>query len=167
MEKIIIPVCKNESIGGNQFRDFLLEKTSPALLSEGVNRLKVCVVDEDVKDAAPYRITSSTPVADAVLFVWVDTAIHRAGLERIIKQDVDDSSAFLVCESEPLANTTHTVAIGQRTPGMNQVVFLKKPEQLSFESWIDIWHNSHTQIAIDTQSTFGYRQNLNTPTRPA
>ena len=32
--------------------------------------------------------------------------------------------------------------------------------RLSYEQWLDIWHNSHTRVAIDTQSTFGYRQNV-------
>ena len=28
------------------------------------------------------------------------------------------------------------------------------------EDWLTLWKDSHTQVAIDTQSTFGYRQNL-------
>ena len=43
---------------------------------------------------------------------------------------------------------------------MCHVVFLTHPPRLSYDHWLDIWHNSHTQIAIDTQSTFGYRQNV-------
>ena len=70
-------------------------------------------------------------------------------------------AAYAVWESEPLVvDTQHHVALGQRSPGMNEVVFLRKPEQLDYNKWLDIWHNSHTQVAIDTQSTFGYRQNV-------
>jgi hypothetical protein len=39
------------------------------------------------------------------------------------------------------------------------VVLLRRPQWLSEAKWLDIWQGSHTGIAIDTQSTFGYRQN--------
>jgi hypothetical protein len=69
-------------------------------------------------------------------------------------------AGYLVTESEPIVNTKHVVAVGQRTPGMSQVVFLQKPPRLSYEHWLEIWLGSHTQVAIETQSTFGYRQNV-------
>ena len=50
--------------------------------------------------------------------------------------------------------------MGERTWGMCQVVLLGRPERLSEQQWIDIWHGSHTRIAIETQSTFAYRQNV-------
>ena len=49
---------------------------------------------------------------------------------------------------------------GRRLEGMCQIVFLQKPPRLSYEEWITVWQGSHTQVAIDTQSTFGYRQNV-------
>ena len=67
---------------------------------------------------------------------------------------------YLVTESEPIVNTKHVVADGKRTPGMYQVVLLRKPPRLSYEQWFEIWLGSHTQVAINTQSTFGYRQNV-------
>ena len=36
----------------------------------------------------------------------------------------------------------------------------QRPQRLSQQQWLEIWHGSHTQVAIDTQSTFGYRQNV-------
>jgi len=69
-------------------------------------------------------------------------------------------AGYLVTESEPIVNSKHVVANGQRTPGMCQVVVLRKPPRLNYEHWLEIWHGSHTQVAIDTQSTFGYRQNV-------
>jgi hypothetical protein len=67
---------------------------------------------------------------------------------------------YLVTESEPLINTQHPGKKNQRAYGMNQVVLLRKPDSIHYEKWIDIWHNSHTQIAMETQSTFAYRQNV-------
>ena len=40
------------------------------------------------------------------------------------------------------------------------MAFLQRPERLTKEEWLSIWQLSHTQVAIETQSTFGYRQNL-------
>jgi hypothetical protein len=66
-----------------------------------------------------------------------------------------------VAEAEPLIpEQTHPCAAGERLYGMCHVVFLKKPAGQSREDWLAVWKDSHTQIAIDTQSTFGYRQNV-------
>jgi len=43
---------------------------------------------------------------------------------------------------------------------MCHVVFMSPPASMSREDWLAVWKDSHTQVAIDTQSTFGYRQNL-------
>jgi hypothetical protein len=43
---------------------------------------------------------------------------------------------------------------------MCQVVFLQRPPRIAHDEWIRVWQGSHTQVAIDTQSTFGYRQNV-------
>ena len=49
---------------------------------------------------------------------------------------------------------------GMRTPGMLQLAFLKLPERLQYDEWLSIWQDSHTQVAIDMQSTLIYRQNV-------
>ncbi len=33
-------------------------------------------------------------------------------------------------------------------------------DELSRDEWLALWQRDHTQVAIDTQATFGYRQNL-------
>ena len=43
---------------------------------------------------------------------------------------------------------------------MNEVVMFRKPEDVDRADFLDVWLGSHTQIAIDTQSTFGYVQNI-------
>jgi len=100
------------------------------------------------------------PPFDAIIMIWLDTAISRQEIDKALGECGATFHCYLVAESEPLKNSSVTVDTGSRTPGMNQIVLLQKPEHLSVEQWIDIWHNSHTQIAIDTQSTFAYRQNL-------
>lgn len=160
MEKLIYPVWKSDTETDGQFRDNLLAKLGPALIEEGVLRLRICAVDEDVAPAAAYRMEATRPAASGVVSVWVDSSVYRQPIEARIAEQVPRFAGYLVTESEPLVNTDYVVPEGQRTPGMSQVVFLQKPPRLSYADWIDIWHGSHTRVAIDTQSTFGYRQNV-------
>ena len=72
----------------------------------------------------------------------------------------DKNSIFGVSEKEPLPNKKHPAKVGQRVHGFCQVAFLQRPDRLMKEEWLSIWQQSHTQVAIETQSTFAYKQNL-------
>jgi hypothetical protein len=157
MEKILYPVWKPAAIDGDAFRELLLEELAPALIGLGVRGLRVSVVDSDVAAAAGLRQENSRPVMDAMLSIWLDSAVFRQPVEQAIEARVARMVGYLVTESEPLVSGT---AAGERTPGMAQVVFLQRPRRLSEQQWLEIWQGSHTQVAIDTQSTFGYRQNV-------
>jgi len=160
MEKLLYAVWKNESDSGEVFRRRLLEDLSPQLIQLGARRLRIGVVDDDVAPAAPLRTETTRPPIAGLVSIWVDTSVRRRSLENAVQASVSRLAGYLVTESEPIVNTKHVVADGKRTPGMYQVVLLRKPPRLSYEQWLDIWLGSHTQVAIDTQSTFGYRQNV-------
>lgn len=160
MEKIIYVLWKNDSQTGDEFREILRTGLAPALRRETPHSMRLCVSDSDVSPAAGYRIENAKPVADAILSLWLDSSVYREKIEAAIAMHSAKFAGYLVTESEPLINTQHPPRDNERTIGMNQVVFLQKPERLTFEQWIDIWHGSHTQVAIETQSTFGYRQNV-------
>lgn len=160
MEKIIYALWKKDTESGDEFREILRKKVCAKLERDDIHSIKICVSDSDVNPAKDYRIENSKPVADAILSLWMDTAISRNHLEELLKNYTSNFAGYLVTESEPLINRAHVPAEGERTFGMNQVVFLQRPERLSFDEWITVWHGSHTQVAIDTQSTFGYRQNV-------
>jgi hypothetical protein len=157
MEKILYPVWKDSALEADAFRDQLLQRLAPSLLEVGVRGLRLSVVDSDVDAAAGLRQENSRPVMDAMLSVWLDSSVYRQPVEAAIAARVSRMAGYLVTESAPLVTNT---AQGQRTPGMAQVVFLQRPRRLSEQQWLEIWHGSHTQVAIDTQSTFGYRQNV-------
>lgn len=159
MEKMIYAVWKHESDSEKDFRRKLRE-LSPRLIDLGARRLRISVVDEDVAPAAPLRIECTKPPLAGVISIWADTSVRRLPLQDAIQASVARMAGYLVTESEPIVNAKHLVADGQRTPGMCQVVLLRKPPRLNYEHWLEIWLGSHTQVAIDTQSTFGYRQNV-------
>jgi hypothetical protein len=160
MEKMLYVVWKHEGDSEKVFRQKLLEKVSPQLIDLGARRLRIGVVDEDVAPAASLRMETTKPPIAGLVSIWVDTSTRRLPFEEVLQGSVARLVGYLVTESEPIVNTKHVAADGQRTPGMYQVVLLRKPPRLSYDQWFEIWLGSHTQVAIDTQSTFGYRQNV-------
>ena len=134
-----------------------------ALPEVGVLGVQVNVADEAVAPAL-LRMAEIDPQMEAIVSVWVDSARTAA------RRPIDDAlaavpgtarlEAYLVTESEPLPNTAHPVGSGERTPGFANIAFLRRPADMPPDAWIAAWHDGHTQVAIDTQSTFGYVQNV-------
>ena len=162
MEKLIYPLWKQADNEADDFRDELLAELAPALCeSPAVRGLRLCVADSAVALAADRRMENTGSVPDAVLSVWVDYAGQALSFEPLIDAHVSARGCYLVAEAEPLVSRhTHPGAPGERVYGMCHVVFMDPPAELDREEWLAIWKDSHTQVAIDTQSTFGYRQNV-------
>ncbi len=162
MEKLIYALWQDDDRDPDAFRAALVERLGPALAgADGVHGVRIAVADSDVADAAGRRMVSHPPAPDAVLSLWVDHAGAAPAWEPLIAGQVARMSAYLVAEAEALVSQrAHPSAPGERVHGMCHVVFLRKPRHQSREEWLAIWKDSHTRIAIDTQSTFGYRQNV-------
>ena len=162
MEKLLYPVWKDPALSGDAFREELLHQLAPQLAAlKDVHSLRICVADSAVEAASKRRIESQSPVPDAMLSLWVDFAGAAARWEPLIDAHVSHKTAYLVAEAEPLVNQErHPSRPGERVYGMCHVVFMSAPVDMAHDEWLAIWKDSHTQIAIDTQSTFGYRQNL-------
>lgn len=160
MEKLIYPVWKPAALDGDGFREQLLG-TAPQLLADSnVRGLRIAVADSAVAAGGKRCMAASAPPPDGVISIWLNNAAMRASLEQLLAPQVDRFTSYLVTEAEPIVNTEHEAVPGERVFGMCHVVFLRRPPRLSEEDWLAIWQGSHGQIAIDTQSTFGYRQNV-------
>lgn len=159
MEKLIYPLWSHPGEAPSALRERLLA-VSAELLAAGAHQLRLSVVDEDVAAAAPLRQANTKPTCDALLSLWVDTAVWHQRFEALIAPHVSRYNGYLVCESEPIRHAGRAPGDGSRVEGMCQVVFLQRPPRLAAEEWIRVWQGSHTQVAIDTQATFGYRQNV-------
>ena len=162
MEKLIYSLWQGSQPSADAFRDDLLEQLAPGLARlPGVRGIRLAVADSAVAPAAGRRLESHAPVPGAVLSLWVDFAGAAPAWEPLLDRHVSRRAAYLVVEAEPLVSAQlHPAGSGERVHGMCQVVFLRKPVQLERKQWLDIWQGSHTAVAIDTQSTFGYRQNV-------
>jgi hypothetical protein len=162
MEKLIYSLWKPEAQSVDDFRDTLLSHFAGSLCAvPGVHGVRLCVADSAVKDAHARRMQSSESLPDAALSLWVDNAGEAGNWEPLIDVHVQRRTGYLVAEAEPLINQqVHPTQPGERMHGMCHVVFMSPPDSMSRDDWLAVWKDSHTQIAIDTQSTFGYRQNV-------
>lgn len=165
MEKLVYLLWNNT--GSPDWENRLKTDVITACRQQGARRLRLNLADADVAAAAAMRIAPDPPLPDAILSLWLDSASQRAPVETTLSNHCRRLAGYLVTESEPLRNTTFLPADGQRTYGMNHTVFLKIPSHLTREQWLDLWLNKHTAVAIDTQETFGYRQNVITCTLTA
>jgi len=160
MEKLMYLLWKPAGESSEVFKSKILQHAIGPLQEAGCQHLRFTISDDAILPARKLFICSAHPSPDAVISYWLPSAITRQPMEKILRPYCPALNGYLVTESEPLTNTKHPASNGARTCGMNQVVLLRRPSRLGFEQWIDIWHNSHTQIALETQSTFGYRQNV-------
>ncbi len=51
-------------------------------------------------------------------------------------------------------------ADGSRADALANVAVLRRPDELDRDEWLRRWLEHHTPIAIETQATFGYLQNI-------
>jgi hypothetical protein len=136
-------------------------EVSARLLDLGAHGVQVNVVDDDVAPAAGLRMISSAVAPDAYVSVWLDSATDhlRTRVDEAISLVGGVAHAYLVTESVPLRSGGPEEP-GGRTPGMAQVVCFRRAPGLSDEDFLATWLGSHTQIAIDTQDTTSYVQNV-------
>ncbi|QFU75044.1 hypothetical protein EY643_04935 [Halioglobus maricola] len=160
MEKLIFPLWKPEAQSGDQFRDTLLAQRENLSALQGVRAGRLLVVDSDVELCAHRRQDHSKPVPDGILTLWMNRAEEGGAVGEFLAPLVNRFTSYLATESEPLINEEHAAKPGERVPGFCHVVFLQRPPWLSEPQWLEIWHGRHTQVAIDIQSTFAYRQNV-------
>ena len=159
MEKVVYLLDAGAGMSGDDVRERLVDDVAPRLLSAGAHQVQVNVMDSGVEAAAGSRMRSGTgPCPDAMVSLWLDSANDplRSAYDDVLR-DVDSGvAAYLVTESAPLPGDP----VDGRRPGYTQVSFLQRPERLDEQSWLAHWHEHHTQVAIDTQATSRYLQNL-------
>jgi EthD domain len=158
MEKIGSVLWKPEGVSDDAFRDALLAE-APALARAGARRLRFSVVDGHVAAGAKVRVGRMDPPKAAFVGYWVDEADARGEIEARLARRAAKLQSFLVVESEPIPNTKHVAALGERTPGFNLVTCIEPKDGLSYDEFIERWHKEHRVVALETQSTFGYVRN--------
>lgn len=162
MEKVIYVLRHESDISVDALGLQLRSQLAPKLQALGARGLKLNLADAVVAAGSGLRQTHAQPQLDVFVQVWIDSAIAhlRRPYDEAIAAHCTQFWCYLVTESQPLVNQRHPSTPGERTPGFAQMALFRKPAALDHAQWLDIWHNSHTQIAIETQSTFEYIQNV-------
>jgi hypothetical protein len=158
MEKICTVLWKPEGVSDDAFRDALLAE-APGLARSGAMRLQIDVVDGAVAAGARVRVGRMDPPKSALVAYWVHEADLRGAVEERLAARAARLASYLVVESEPIRNTTRLAPPGQRTPGFNLVTCIEPKDGLPYADFLALWHREHREVAIETQSTFGYVRN--------
>jgi len=162
--KYVYPVWREASRAGDDFRRELIEVLAPELLAPGrLKALRIAVVDDAVAPASSKRMENCQPLPDGVVSVYLNDSAQdeKACIDTAVEAHVARFTCYRASETEVLS---YDVASGQRVPGFCQLVFLQRPARLTESKWLELWQGRHTQVAVDTQATFGYRQNVLTGT---
>jgi EthD domain len=161
VEKVIYALIGGPGAGGPSLGRVLCTETAAALRRQGARRLQVNVVDAALGPPFGVAPDADTPSLTATVSMWVNTA---EGFDvRSLLPDPGAAGAwsgYLVTEAEPLPNTTVPPGADGRIPGFAQMVLLGRPDGLSWGEWRRVWQGSHTSVALATQSSFRYVQNV-------
>lgn len=163
MEKVIYLLWRDPAVRPEDFAANLHGRLRPEVEAIGdAERLRLNVADADVARAVGLKQVMLKPQPEALAQVWVDSAIRhfRAPVDEAVGRACERYAAYLVTESQPIVNVKHPPGPGTRTYGFAQVALLRKPAALAYADWLEVWHDSHTHVAIETQSTFEYVQNV-------
>ncbi len=125
------------------------------LAAAGADRLVVEVYDEHVAQAQLRLSTYAEPVR-AIVSVWTDG--DPGAVTDALRRCSDQLAGWRVEEREPLSPPA--VADGERADALVNVAMLRVPAGMSREAWLERWLDHHTGVAIETQATFGYVQNV-------
>jgi hypothetical protein len=160
VEKLLYVIWKRPEGSVETFKRHILGGTATKLLELGARGLSVNLADELAVYAQGMRITRMEQPMVGTISIWLDTSLSRHPVEEVIASATERSAGYLVLESVPVVNTIEVVPLGERTPGITTVAFLQKPVGMTYEAWREQWQGHHTKVAIETQSTFLYIQNV-------
>lgn len=132
--------------------DLLSADLRASLAATGATRLQVNLDDDAVAPAM--RFGPGAPIT-AVVSVWTEQ--DPGAVVAVVRRLDATADGWLVEERTPLVPPA--VADGARTDALANIAFLRRPPQMPYDAWRADWLDRHTQVAIDTQGTFGYVQN--------
>ena len=159
MEKLIYLLWKQPGQSQETWRAGMRGAVGGALLDAGALSLQFNLVDEDVAAGDGLRIVTRQPPPDGLAIFWMQTANNRERCEDLLRRNHDRIAGYLVTESLILDDRQRR-PVGGRSHGFSLIGFLQRPPRLSESEWLRIWLGSHTSVAVETQDTFRYVQNV-------
>ena len=127
-----------------------------AELPEG-SGLRILIQDAESAVAAGYTQCAQPPLPDACICIDDIPSESIPAVQTALLNLFPQARAVL-CESRLVLKPDWQ--LGERTPGTVQLCTFQHKQDINRNEFIQIWRDDHTSVAIDTQSTFGYFQNL-------
>jgi EthD domain len=128
------------------------EKLQDELRGAGVNELQVNIRDEAVAGALALQ-----HLEQPIQTVVSTSGGAEADILRILSGHIGATMGWEVEQRKPLPPPP--VPDGVRADALANLAFIRKPREMSYDSWLQHWHGPHTQVAMESQATFGYVQN--------
>lgn len=153
--KAVFAVWGAEGQNADLLAKSLLVEVGPRLADAGATGAQVNISDSAVA-AAMLRLTAFDEPVDAVVSVWLPTP-EAQGVAAVLAEVSGRVEGWFVEEETPVPPPV--VPLGERQQGLANVAFLRRPDELSYERWLERWKADHTPVAIETQAIFGYVQN--------
>lgn len=125
------------------------------LRDHGVTRLQVNTDDHEV--LAAMRIPAGDQPIGAIVSTWDGDA---DGVVAVLSglASVATLAGWEVEERRPI--DPEESWDGSRLDALANIALLRRPDELTHDEWLHRWLVDHTPVAIATQSTFGYLQNI-------
>jgi EthD domain len=157
VEKVMLLLRESEA--DDQWCAQLLGPVAAEILDLGVAGLTINVRDGAVRESL-MTFTTMDPPAVAVVSLWTQQSYGEQVTDTVglLGKECDSVAAYLVTESVPMP--APATELGTRTTGLANIALLRRPTDLDPATWLKRWHIDHTPVAIETQATFGYTQNV-------
>jgi hypothetical protein len=159
MEKLIYLLWRHPQEDAAGWARWLRGPLARDLAEQGARGLQLNLVDEVVAPGAALRLVSR-PVPDGFALFWMDSANARAGCEERLRASHAAIAGYLVTESLVKDAAPQLPDATGRSWGFSLIGLLQQPPRLTRPQWLDIWLGSHTRVAVETQPTFRYVQNV-------
>ena len=159
MEKLCYALWRAQDEAPEHFDARLLGELGPALPETGAQGVKICLADAEVAPGAGLFPEFRVQAPHAMISFWVDSAYHRAPSEAALAGTAARLAGFSVLESSVMPTPDPPVD-GRRANGFTQIAFFAGRADLSRSELLAIWLDEHTTVAVETQSTFAYVQNV-------
>ena len=158
MEKLIFALWPDAAADHATWQQNLLTEAATALERLGAQRLKICVADIPAPANDPYaEMKRGAP--SAYVSLWLNSATFWRRIDRALAAYGTKRAAYAVAESVILP-LSRPLPPGERAPGVLQIAAFATLPQLTRAETLHNWFALHTDVAVRTQSTTTYAQNL-------
>lgn len=136
----------------------LLGEVAGALCAQGAQKLKIALADIPPPENDPYTaMKAGGPTA--ILSFWLNAAAFHAPFTAIVARAVPKLAAYATAESVILP-MRDPVPDGTRDPGATQIALFGGHRHMSRAAILDHWMHHHANVAVETQTTSYYCQNI-------